>query len=240
MKVDLRPIYIYVKAALIKRRPFISSGVIIFILVASIIGLSYEGKGMKYLPSKPGLDSLINLETPDTRLLEQAIFISINTYRLKNKQPILIWSDTLFKASQYHLSNMITKKFFDHDDPNDSKYPDLSKRVKKYYGNYKTLGENLIQHFPYKFKGKTIEYNIKKVNGKYVYSDPINNKPLQRITYRQFADEVVYNWSISPPHKENMMNGKYRRLGIAVHVPKYNLSPYIVPVTVVTDFSSYQ
>ena len=187
---------------------------------------------------KPTTDSIINLGSPDIKLLQQAILVSINNFRIENNVDALVWSDTLYKSAAFHLSSMNTRKFFDHCDPDDKAYPDLLKRVRSCSGQYSCLSENLIQYFPFKFKGKRIEYSIKKAKTKYQYLDPVTLKPLQVLTYGQLADQIVKQWAASPPHKINMLNAKNYRVGIAVNFPKYFTEPNISPVTVVSNFGS--
>ncbi len=234
MELNKLPIYIGVKAAVKYMQPLLFLTFLITMLFNPLIGKGYFIKTI----SKPTSDSVINLNSPDIKFLQQAIFKSINNFRAKNKVALLVWSDTLFKSANFHLTNMQTKKFFDHTNPSDKSYPDLKKRVRKFYGQYSYLSENLIQYFPFKFKGATIQYNIKKNKARYQYFDPVTLKPLQVLTYGQLAEQIVNNWATSPPHRKNMLNSQYYRVGIAVSFPKYYIEPTILPLKVVANFAS--
>ena len=233
MRLEKNTIYISIKAAQKSGR-----ALYLFIFLAFIFNPFNNKADGSVKGLKPTTDSIINLGSPDIKLLQQAILVSINNFRIENNVDALVWSDTLYKSAAFHLSGMNTRKFFDHCDPDDKAYPDLLKRVRNCSGQYSCLSENLIQYFPFKFKGKRIEYNIKKSKTKYQYLDPVTLKPLQVLTYGQLADQIVKHWAASPGHRVNMLNAKNYRVGIAINFPKYFIEPNISPVTVVSNFGS--
>lgn len=223
-----RPIYIYVKAVSILRQPLL----LFFILSAISYGI---GSPIKERNTQT-IDSVIDLEKPNIKILQDAILQSINKFRIKNNRKILVWSDSLYRPAKFHLDNMNNSKFFDHNDPKDKNYPDLEKRILKYSNKFRCASENLIQYYPFKFNGKTIEYTTVKVKNRYQYLNPVTSKKLEVLTYKQFADKIVENWSKSPPHRQNMMNTKFIKIGVAIFFPKYYLEPNILPVTIVANF----
>lgn len=221
-------IYICVKAVLILRQPLL---LFIWLFIPSYS----HGIPIK-VHNIPSIDSVINLENPNHAVLQDAILQSINRFRAKNNVKSLTWSDSLYKASKFHLDNMNKRKFFEHNDPKDRNYPDLEKRILKFSNKFHCASENLIQYYPFNFKGKTIEYSTKKVKNRYQYLSPITKKKLEVLTYRQLADRIVENWSKSPPHRLNMLNDKFSKVGIAVYFPQYYFNTNILPLTIVADF----
>ena len=144
--ISKRGVYINRIGAVKNRQP------LLLVLLLISVPLSYG------LIDSPTPATIIDLDNPDLNILNRSVLSSINKFRSGHSLKPLIWSDTLARASKFHLDNMIKRKFFDHEDPSDNNYPDLQKRLAKFSGRFQCYSENLVQYYPFRFKGNRIEY----------------------------------------------------------------------------------
>jgi uncharacterized protein YkwD len=207
-----------------------------FVYLSVLMLMSWQSVFIKKESVTVISDTAINLSSPNHILLQRLVIEKMNVLRSGLKLTHLKWDDTLSWSSKDHLKNMIAKKFFDHQDPNNVKSPNLKQRVEVYSDAYGCLSENLLETFPFEFSGKTINYVTKKRNIGYVYLDPLTKKPIRVLTYNQLAQEIVDRWIKSGVHYKNLVNSKYTYIGIAINFPKYYETAEINACTVVANF----
>jgi uncharacterized protein YkwD len=76
------------------------------------------------------------------RTLEQRAFEAVNQQRRLHGVPELVWSEEIANAARAHSYNMITRRFFSHNDP---VYGDLANRLRMAGINFGACGENIFQ-----------------------------------------------------------------------------------------------
>ncbi len=140
-----------------------------------------------------------NVNTTDEKLLiaNALVWQGINLARTNARLRDLALDTTLTRIAIARCEDLIQRHYFSHNDP-------VTGRV---------MFEELLKanRYSYQFAGENIA-EIKN-EGTFV---PSALTVLQRYTAQRLADQFVTGWLTSPEHRENIMNGKFRRTGIII------------------------
>lgn len=149
---------------------------------------SYTQYSWKEFYQLPEVNQSIDFGNPDLSLLSACIFYVSNEQRVIKGKKEFTFSVTLRNAAQFHTEEMITKKFFSHNNPKNTAYATMTKRIKKFNCRFDMYGENIA----------------------YFSTDDI--------TYLEAAKELVNDWMNSKGHRYNLMNSQFIHLGCGVGI----------------------
>lgn len=180
----------------------------------------------------------IDPENPDLELLEAAVFFETNLMRIRYELPLLEYNPSLEKAARSHSQDMATMKFFNHFHPVDEKRKTPEMRmdlagIKKGY-----RAENIAFAFGINYRGK------EKVLPPRKKGEPIRNfetrKPYEYLTYNGLAEIIVDGWMANPGHRDNILDKRYRLIGIGAGFRLEENFFRMAAFTVTADFASPQ
>lgn len=178
---------------------------------------------------------VIDVEFPDVALLNAAVFFAANEMRAKRALPMLRHAATLEHAAVYHSNEMRTKRFFNHLNKGDRENRSPEQRVSNHAGDFKTVGENILEMPPYK-AGPKGEYDVEKLaNGTYSFLQVKSGKPLKIMTYGDFARAAVKLWMRSPEHKASIMSKEFTHLGCGISIEDNPFNYRTLPMVLVTQ-----
>ncbi|MFN8285915.1 MAG: CAP domain-containing protein [Chitinophagales bacterium] len=149
----------------------------------------YKEKDWKAFYKMPEANAAVDPKTYDMHLLSAAFFYATNKLRQEKRLPVFSYLPALRDAAVLHTNEMIERNFFDHYNTRNRKYYSPDKRMKLFGVESDAGAENC-------------DFNYLELN--------------KGITYIQLAEEIVKDLYKSPPHKKNMMNKAYTKMGCAV------------------------
>jgi uncharacterized protein YkwD len=160
------------------------------------------------------------IETPDTLLLDIALFQATNEARRVAALPILEYDRALYQAARSHAASMIEKDFYSHENFHNLSDLNPLKRIQKQANHFKVIAENIGQYetidtptwFGIRFNSRSQRYEYIDLESKQVY---------QSHTYASYARYVVKQWLNSPPHRVNLLNSKFTHVGCAGRLSSY-------------------
>ncbi len=141
----------------------------------------------------PEPNTALDPKNYDLHLINAAFFYATNKLREEKRLPVFKYLPGLRDAAVLHTNEMVERNFFDHYNSRNRKYYSPDKRMKLF----------------------GIESDAGAENCDYNYLEPDAGT-----TYIQLAEDVVRDLFKSPPHKKNMMNKAYTRLGCALMFEK--------------------
>jgi len=160
----------------------------------------------------PAVNQIIDLNKIDYDLLNAAIFFATNEQREKKNKPVFEFSVALRDAAKLHTEQMVERNFFSHIGKT-RKYKTPSERT-AIFGIAKNalIGENILLEFSLKYNPKKA-YNVKVQDGKTMYYYMPSGQAIEMHTYWSFAQAALDSWMHSPPHKKNILNSSFSKLG---------------------------
>lgn len=167
----------------------------------------YKKYTFKEFYKYPPVNTKINISNIDSNLMSAALFYATNKARVLNNVQPLKYSDVLRKAAYLQAYYMVKKNYFSSISPL-SKLKTLKQRIKKFGKYFGVAVENIA-----------MEYGIKYDSGKKYFTRNERNfyyENGQRIplhTYISFAEKVIKQWMKSPPHRKNILDPVFKRLG---------------------------
>lgn len=178
--------------------------------VDSLCKLSY-----KQFLMHPKLTEYVNIQQPDTDLLEAAIYHLTNQERIKKGEEELQYLTKLNKVARFHSNKMRDLNFFAHENPKEEEFHSVWKRY-QHFGINGQGGENLFKSTAEKLGGKS--YKREKVSGIYRYYRKFFFMQfyLHNYTYFELARSSVDAWMKSRGHRENILHDGYKYLGVGV------------------------
>ena len=161
-----------------------------------------------------GNQKIINLDQPDTLLLDVALFQATNEARRAAGLPILQYDQSLSNAARHHAQAMIRYDFYRHE--NYYQLADLNplKRIESNTKRFGRIAENIGQYqtintsewYGVRFNSRTNRYEYLDVEIKELY---------QPYSYGQYARYAVQQWLNSPHHRANLLNPLFTHVGCA-------------------------
>ncbi len=169
------------------------------------------------MPLGPG--SIITRETLDAALLARAIFDETNRIRrgLELKEFLPSAEADAAAEIQARLGSVTNPP--SHTNP----FPNVATPVDR--ANWVGLraamvGEN-VARTPLLNTGRKIAFEVRNTaDGRRTYHDSDTGRELPPHTYASFAADLVARWMDSPGHRANIVNPKYRLLGIGLHLTR--------------------
>ncbi|SOD96661.1 CAP domain-containing protein [Spirosoma fluviale] len=160
---------------------------------------------------------LLPLESPDTLLLDLALFQATNEARRAAGLPILTYDPALYQAAQGHASSMIQYDYVSHDNLYNLSEVTLLNRVQKQTDRFNRMAENIGQYqtidtpdsFGVRFNRSTRQYEYLNVQSKQLYRPH---------TYASYARYAVVQWLNSPHHRANLLNPLFTHVGCAARL----------------------
>ncbi|MCK8494862.1 CAP domain-containing protein [Spirosoma sp. RP8] len=164
----------------------------------------------------------INLDQPDTLLLDAALFQATNEARRAAKMPILLYNQSLDKAARHHAQSMIRFDFYSHQNYHQLIAINPVKRIENQTKSISRLAENIGQ---YSTINTTDWYGVRfnRRSKRYQYLDLESQTLCQPYTYAQYARYAVQQWLNSPHHRANLLNPSFTHLGTA---GRLSIDPY--------------
>ncbi len=153
----------------------------------------------------------IKFDDIDYPLLHAAIFYETNRQRVLSALSPFIHSLSLEKAAHEHSIDMVAYNFFSHTSVIKGKET-MSKRLAKVGIKNAYTAENIANF-------SAIEYQLGKSvfapsqNGGY-FSYTYRGEPIGNRTYMSAAKAVLKQWMGSPMHRKNILNKKFKYLGV--------------------------
>ena len=166
----------------------------------------------------PKLTEYIDVQQPDTDLLEAAIFHLTNQERIKKGEDSLKYLTKLNKVARFHSNKMRDLKFFAHENKKELEYYSVYKRY-KHFGISRDGGENILKGSVERLNGRTYEKEMsQKNNGMYRYYRKylFMKFYLYNYTYMELAKSSVDAWMKSRGHRDNILSDGYKYLGVGV------------------------
>ncbi|MGB0404111.1 MAG: CAP domain-containing protein [Salibacteraceae bacterium] len=148
----------------------------------------------------------------DIELLEQLVFEEINSFRVKNKIPILLPDSILYEASKNHASYLSRKEKLTHYQKEHKSLKDPQLRIEFFGAHDFKSGENILA-FPF---GVPVKLE--------------NGKVIEPKTYEEYAKELALTWWNSKPHKANILTADFRLSAISIHFNNLDSTLYGVQV----------
>lgn len=168
-------------------------------------------------PAEPaGMDALdapIPLESPDARLLSEAIVEASNEARAHHGLPTLPADFRLHRAAAGHAHRMARLGFFAHRDPHAPDRRTPTDRARSAGIANPAIAENIATALVLDLPTDQPLYVIDADRG--LFSLKAGGPPLSRRTYRQFGRHVVRRWLASPGHRRNLLAKEAVQIGAA-------------------------
>lgn len=184
--------------------------------------LGYYGMTDEDFFALPKLQQIIPLTSPDTLLLDAAIFQASNEARRKNGIPIFTYDFSLYLSSSNHARSMIVNNFYNHRNPYSSFERTADRRIELITKRFRRTGENIGQYQTIVTKQWfNVRWDSRQRH--YEFLDMDENTICQPYTYADYAHYCVRQWMESAPHRANLLNTHYTYLGCAARL---SASPY--------------
>ena len=156
----------------------------------------------------------------DMQLLENALIYFTNEARKEHSIKACLFDTYLQQAARAHSEEMVRLEYFSHGSPvlENRRLVDRIRKTGIVLGNT-IVGENI--GVDYLLRIANVPYYVQYKEGKIVYISGDTGEPIGYQTYREFAYKMVLNWMNSPGHRENILNGKFHRIGIGIALGKF-------------------
>lgn len=158
----------------------------------------------------PAYDAPIEQGAVNQALMDDAILHFTNLKRCERGLTPLAADTKLRIAAAGHSGDMASIGFFAHDSPVPGKKK-LVDRLKGAGVNYNRAAENIAYKSRIQIDTGRQFYAVDKANCQFSYQS--GGPPLPTHSYRSLARKLVDEWSLSPEHRDNLLNPNYRRLG---------------------------
>ena len=151
-----------------------------------------------------------------TRLIEQT-----NVIRKKHHLIPFTSDSCLTQIARKHSKEMTKLGYFSHESPNLK-----NKTMDQRFGNAAIplinvcLGENL--GVDYVLKISNIPYYREQDGDETIYINAKTGRKIHKQTYDEFAKTMVQQWMDSPPHRKNILNPQFSKIGIGASIGLYN------------------
>jgi uncharacterized protein YkwD len=142
---------------------------------------------------------------PETYDIENIVFSKVNEERRKRGLNTLKFDSELSKVARLHSLDMITRNFFEHDNP-DGEDP-TARAIKSGYNVHKELGNGWFSD--------GIAENI----GEMPTGDVQGHGYIS--SSEDVAEAMMEGWMNSPGHKANILNIEYDTIGVGVAYDGY-------------------
>lgn len=148
----------------------------------------------------------------DHGLLNAAFFYATNKAREENGSRPLTFSPALRNTACFHADQMRTHRFVSHGNPQNPLFDTLEERSRLFSADAK--GENVSNEFLINYESNQRFYRVPTATGYVFYYN--DGTPIGPHTYWSFANALVTNFLLSPPHRVNLLSPAYRSLGCGV------------------------
>lgn len=165
-----------------------------------------------FSPQIKDVNSQIDINVIDFRLLNQLVHMGINEVRKSKGTEALTPNDILYAAARDHNNYMMQHDQLTHYQNNNPNKKTVMNRVQSFGGNlFNMMGENVqYKGFPVRTMG--------------------HRKEIITGTYLQAASDLVENWVNSLGHYKNLINPKYKYVGTEVGWNPENASLFATQV----------
>lgn len=189
---------------------------LIYIYLCAIMATGIQSRTPDYYDlnlnnfrQEPAFLERINLDDPDAKRLNAAIFFVTNEQRVAKKLPELEYHPLLEEAATIHSREMADRGFFDHINPKSRKFRNPDDRARYAGISNPHLAENIIESFGLEYEANTKVYPGER--GVFRYKPDAD--PIPPHTYLSLAEVMVNKWMNSPPHRKNILLEKAEQLG---------------------------
>lgn len=186
-----------------------------------VVQVSRAETGARFhaIPAKEffGLEQVrqaIDFARIDGRLLSASIFHVTNQRRKEQGLTPLGYLPEIGEAAEMHARSMAEGNYLSHAEPGDPKGRTPWDRVVMTGLTPSYVAENIATHFGIQYEPGTPVYPS-EVKGKVRFSRTPGGSPIPNHTYRSFAETLLDQWMGSPPHRQNILSEKARKLGAA-------------------------
>lgn len=199
------------------------------LLIVSIFGTSIflccstKVKGPWYyqMPAEDMMNSyavsmVVDIDSVNVELLEWAIFNETNIQRQRLGLLPLKYEFKLQEGARAHSQEMIDLDYFGHTSPvleNET----VRKRIVNVGIKHGIGGENIAIHPAQKKQETVFRLSSTAEPSRYAW----RNVGIQ-YTYREFAAHLVNRWLNSAPHRSNILNKRFKFLGVGCVLSRYN------------------
>ncbi|GAB4038875.1 hypothetical protein GCM10028809_58380 [Spirosoma gilvum] len=156
----------------------------------------------------------MNLDHPDTLLLDLTLFQATNEARRLAGLPAVRYDRSLYHAARSHAESMMRNDYTSHEDLFNLETTTLLKRIQKQTNRFGWMAENigLYQSIdtPDWFG---VRFNKQAQRYEYLAND--TKKAYQPYTYASYARYAVQQWLDSPHHRVNLLNPSFTHVGCA-------------------------
>ncbi|WP_461082572.1 CAP domain-containing protein [Spirosoma flavus] len=162
----------------------------------------------------PNCHQLIDLDQPDTLLLDAALFQATNEARRAFKLPIFNYDPSLDKAARHHAQSMIRYDFYGHQNLYQLAAINPLKRIENHTKHFYQIAENIGQYQTI----NTAEWYGVRFNSRskrYEYLDAESQALYKPFSYAQYARYAVQQWLNSAHHRANLLNPYFTHVGCA-------------------------
>ncbi|MDD5012618.1 MAG: CAP domain-containing protein [Candidatus Nanoarchaeia archaeon] len=138
----------------------------------------------------------LGLQSPDSVLIEQKIFESVNQERINHGLNALVWDNQLALIAREHSEDMYKRDFFDHNNPDGDGPTERAENngIRITNGNWIGIAENI---------GQTPIGDV--IGCGYTHSE------------EEITNCAMDGWMNSPGHRENILNSNYDVIGIGTY-----------------------
>ncbi|MVM41882.1 CAP domain-containing protein [Spirosoma sp. HMF3257] len=159
----------------------------------------------------------LNLDHPDTLLLDVAIFQATNEVRRQFGLSAFLYDPGLYQAARTHAESMIQKHYYGHDNFYSLAELTSAKRIKRYTNRFNYTAENIGQYPTI----DTPDYFSARYNGnthQYEYFDVETKKLYRPFSYAGYARTAVQEWLHSLHHRASLLSPLYTHIGCAARL----------------------
>jgi uncharacterized protein YkwD len=151
-------------------------------------------------------------------LLEEAVIDFTNQTRMGHHLSSCRFDSLLRENAREHSREMVKLGYFSHQSPL-SKNETLKKRLENAgVDSIRAAGENLGVDYVLEIAG--VSYYPHSSGAKLVNAK--TGKTISTQTYEQFAKGMVGDWLKSPRHCDNILDGRFTRIGVGAALGKMN------------------
>ncbi|MEC5125145.1 CAP domain-containing protein [Verrucomicrobiales bacterium BCK34] len=162
--------------------------------------------------SQEALRLPIVFRAPDFNAISLAVLIETNKQRVHEGLPPLQLSPQLSTAAQMHADDMVSGKFFSHNNPRDAAKATLELRLKMTGFNESRSAENIATAFAIQYVANTPVYPGRSG----VFMSAPQGPAIPPHTPETFAIALVKQWMSSPGHRKNILSrNTFMGVGVA-------------------------
>lgn len=169
----------------------------------------YTSLTLKTFRKDARFNDTIDFKKIDIARLNAAIFYVTNEIRAKHRLNTLEYSPELEKIAVMHSCDMVSKNFFSHTNPYDSKKETPNDRAKLTGITNPYIAENIAEDFGLQYVSGSNVYIVDK--GKFSYKPEGNLIPPH--TYLSMAESLLKKWMNSPEHRKNILSENAIQMG---------------------------